>query len=187
MALTYEDIGTRFFGDREFSTGEFGRRIGTPRAAKTLAELKRRGVVARTARGRYRFLSPVERPDLRSAEWARVRDIILSAPFVKAWAGSTAVEVWTRGRYFVSASPYLREFNVAILPVDRPSWEGYLRKFGVARAIRKRVGAVVRLWPTSGLVPEMVRGEPVISRSATEELIRAEPSIYAGARDLIRD
>jgi len=63
MALTYENIGTRFFGDREFSTGEFARRIGTPRAAKTLGELKRRGVVARTGRGRYRFLRRSERPD----------------------------------------------------------------------------------------------------------------------------
>jgi hypothetical protein len=187
MALTYEDIGTRYFGDREFATGEFARRIGTSRAAKTLAELKRRGVVARTARGRYRFLGPAERPDLRSTEWARVRAVILSAPFVKAWTGATAVEAWTRGRYSVSASPYLREFNLAILSVDRLKWESYLRKFGVATALRKRVGAVVRLWPTSELVPEMVRGEPVVSRAMTEELIRSEPSIYAGAAGLIRD
>lgn len=187
MALTYEDIGTRYFGDREFSSREFGRRVNTPRAAKTLSELKRRGVVARTGRGRYRFLGPAERPDLRSAEWARARAIILSAPFAKAWTGPTAVEIWTRDRYHVSASPYLKVFHVAILPGDRLGWERFLRKSGVATEIRKRVGAVVRLWPMVGLNPETVRGEAVISREATEELIRAEPSTYAGADELIHD
>lgn len=187
MALTYADVGSRYFGDREFTTGEFGRRIGTPRGAKTLAELKRRGLVARTGRGRYRFLGPTEKPDLRAAEWARVRAVILSAPFPKAWTRSTAVEAWTGGRYAVSASPYLQEFHVAIRPADRSSWVAYLRKARVATVLRKRVGAVVRLWPTKQFSTKTVRGEPVISRALTKELIRKEPSIYAGAGDLIRD
>jgi hypothetical protein len=187
MALTYEDVGTRFFGDREFSTSEFARRISTPRAAKALAEMKKRGVVARTARGRYRFLGPSERPDLRAVEWARVREIILSAPFAKAWTGPTAVEAWTGDRYAVAASPYLREFNVAILPADLIAWGRYLRKAGIATTARKRVGALVRLWPTDEFEFEIVRGEPVIPRAKTKDLIRAESSIYAGAEGLIRD
>lgn len=186
MALTYEDVGTRYFGIREFSSREFAMRLNTPRAAKTLAELKVRGVVTRTGRGRYRFLAPTERPDLRAAEWARVKAAILSAPFAKAWTGPSAVELWTGSRYMVSASPYLRIFNVAILPGDRLEWTRYLRKSGVATVLRKRVGALVKLWPTSKLNPVVVRGEPVISREETEEMVRAEPSTYAGAAELIR-
>src|SRR5271170_3268640 len=187
MALTYEDVGTRFFGDREFSTSEFARRIGSPRAAKTLAEMKKRGVVARTGRGCYRFLRPSERPDLRAAEWARVRRVILSAPFDKAWTGANAVETWTDGMYAVAASPYVREFNVAILSADLLGWERYLRRAGIATMARKRVGALARLWPRDEFEYQIVRGEPVISRAKTEELIRAEASIYAGAGELIRD
>jgi hypothetical protein len=187
MALTYEEAGTLAFGDSEFTTSEFGRRLGVSGGAKILSELKRRGRVSRTGRGRYRFLTPAERPDLRSMEWERVRTIILDGPEPKAWTGSTAVEVWTRGGYSVSPSPFSRVFSLAVPKGSLAVWRRYLGGKGLSDKPRKRIGAKVSLVAVARLRSTRVGGESVIPRSEVVALIRRAPSVFAGAEELLID
>ena len=187
MSLTYEDAGTLAFGDSEFTTAEFNRRLGVKGGAKVLSELKRRGVVSRTGRGCYRFLSPTERPDLRLMEWERVRAVILNGPEPKAWTGSTAVEVWTRGGYSVSPSAFARVFSLAIPERSVSIWKTYLAKNGLSDKPRKRIGARVNLVPVVRLKSTKVGGESVVSRSEVISIIRASPSVFAGAEELLID
>jgi predicted transcriptional regulator of viral defense system len=187
MVLTYTDVVNSLFGDRAFSSGEFARRTGNPRAAKVLSELKHRGLVERLGRGSYRCLSPGDRPDLRGAEWTRVRNVVLSGPEPKAWAGETAVEHWTGGRYKLAPSLYSRIFILAIPYGREENWREYLSKHGVSTVARKRVGARVELIPRRGLKASRIGGEPVIPRSEVEKMIRDHPSLYGGAEELLLD
>ncbi len=185
MTLTYTDAANSLFGGRPFTSREFARGIGNPRAAKVLSELKHRGLVERLGRGTYRCLSPDARPDLRSAEWNRVRRIVLSGPDPKAWAAETALEYWTDGRYKVAPSLYSRVFSVAVPPNRENLWKDYLSKHGVSTGRGKRVGARVDLIPTSGLNPTLLGDEPVVPRSEVERLIREHPALYANAEVLL--
>jgi putative AbiEi antitoxin of type IV toxin-antitoxin system len=187
MALTYNDVVSSLFGEKAFSSREFARRTGNTRAAKVLSELKHRGLVERVARGTYRCLSPGNRPDLRGSEWTRVRNVVLAGPEPKAWAGETAVEHWTGGRYRLAPSLYSRIYSLAIPPGSEASWKAYLSNHGVSTTSRKRVGARVELIPRRNLKPELVHGEPVISRHEVEALIKGHPTLYGDAKELMLD
>jgi hypothetical protein len=143
--------------------------------------------VKRSKRGRYRLLRPSERPDLRGAEWRRVREILLNGPEPKAWDGPTAVEAWTDGGYVLSPSAFARVYHLAV-PIDSlPTWRAYLRGHGVALNTRKRVGARVELRGVSKLRPIRLGEEPVIARAEVLRVIRAHPGLYANAEGLLRD
>ncbi|MBX8634336.1 MAG: hypothetical protein KHF84_07520 [Thermoplasmata archaeon] len=185
MSLTYYDIITLTFGESEFTSDELAARTGSTRAPKLLNELKMRGYVMRTARGRYRALKPSERPDLRENEWNRARKIILAGPEPKAWTGASAVELWTGMRYCLAPSVYLREFHIAI-PEGRSSmWKNYLRSSGVPTGGKRKIGVIVKLYPSRNLRIEHLLGEPVISREETVRIIREHPSLYASAEGLL--
>jgi hypothetical protein len=187
MALTYTDVLNSLFGGRRFTAKEFARRSGNLRGAKLLSELKHRGVVERIDRGTYRCLGPSERPDLRSGEWARVREIVLAGPAPKAWAGATAVELWTGGRYRWAPSLYSRIFELAVPRGRMGMWTRYLANRGVSTTSGKRIGAHVRLVPTEKLAVASVEGEPVVRREEVERLIREHPGLYGNARELLLD
>lgn len=187
MSLTYLDVTSLAFGESAFTTDEFARRTGHPSPAKALSEMKRRGLVERVGRGRYRVLTPAERPDLRSAEWERVREAVAGAPLEKAWTGPTAVEAWTEGRYRISPSAFAREFHVAVPRPMLGALKEYLKARGVAVEGRKHIGARVVLVPVDRLENvAIVDGEPVISREETERLIREHPGLYEGAMEELR-
>lgn len=185
MALTYNDVVSSLFGDKTFSSRELARRTGNPRAAKVLSELKHRGLVERVGRGNYRCLNPGDRPDLRGSEWARVRSVVLSGPEPKAWAGETAVEHWTGGRYKLAPSLYSRVYSLAIPSGREKRWREYLTKHGVSTTSRKRVGARVELIPRRGLKVSLVNGEPVIPRGEVEALITEHPALFGDAKELL--
>lgn len=187
MPFTYFDVAALLFGEAEFSASEFARRSANPRAAKVLSELKRRGLVARVGRGRYRCLRPGERPDRRADEWARVRGIILDAPLAKAWTGPTAVEVWTEGRYSVGPSVFIREFHLRVPEGLLGEWRAYLAEHGVPTHPRKRIGPRVVLEPVKRLDGTTFHDEPVIPRSEVVRMIRAKPATYANAEGLLAD
>ncbi|HKV89735.1 MAG TPA: hypothetical protein VJQ43_00880 [Thermoplasmata archaeon] len=187
MALTYSDVGAHLFGEREFDVAEFARRTGNPRAAKVLSELLIRGMVARKSRGRYRFLRPAERPDLRLSEWERMRKIVLGGPDPKTWDGSTAVEAWTGGRYHVSPTVYTTIFHVAVPVGCLSDWEDYLSSYGISLNGRKRIGARVELREVPRVRAVVLNGELVPPREDVVSMIRAHPGIYAGAEALLID
>ena len=187
MPLTYGDVVSSLFGGKPFTARDFARRANAPRAAKILSELKHRGLVERIGRGTYRCLGPGERPDLRAAEWSRVRRIVLAGPSRMAWAGRSAIELWTGGRYRISPSPFYRIFEVAV-PADRVAeWREYLANRNVATHTGKRVGARVDLVPVHRVESVNLAGEPVIPRALVESVIDEHPALYAGAKDLLLD
>lgn len=187
MALTYSDVVSALYGDREFTSVEFGRATNSPRASRTLGELKRRGLIARVGRGRYRCLSPSERPDLRGAEYRRVRAITQNVPCRFAWFGPSAVEVWTDGRYSVSPSLSLNELHIAVQTKNEARVTAYLKSHGVSTSERRRVGTVVRVYPTPDLRVIFKSKEPVIPRSAVEEFIRSHAGLFGGASAWLDD
>lgn len=187
MGISYEEIGGHLFGEHEFESTEFARRIGTGRAAKILSELKKRGLVFRVGHGRYRFLRPGERPDRRVSEWNRTRRAVLDGPDPKAWTGSTAVELWTKHRYTVSPSVFYRVLELAVPSQSIEMWRSYLRAQRIALDSRKKVGVRVELVPVPAVRSEKVDGEPVIPRSEVVALVRGHPAIYANAEELLLD
>ncbi len=187
MVLAYLDAIDHLYGASEFTVRDFATRVANPRASKLLSDLKARGYVARVGRGRYRRLSPAERPDFRRFEWRRVREILLKGPSPKAWAGASAVEVWTDGRYRTSPSVFVRRYTLAVPRTSLASWDDYLHSRGLSRSSRKRIGPRIELLPVEHVKVTFHSGEPVIPRFEVLELIRAHPAIFANAEELVHD
>jgi hypothetical protein len=185
MPLTYLDAIDHLYGTSEFTARDFATRVGNRRATKLLGDLKRRGYVARVGRGRYRRLEASERPDLRRFEWQRVREILLKGPDPKAWAGESAVEVWTDGRYRTSPSVFTRVYTLAVPKSSLDQWNRYLRANGLSSNSKKRIGAHVELVPVEEMKVAFLEGEPVLPKGDVLRLIRAHPGIFAGAEALI--
>jgi hypothetical protein len=185
VSSTYLDAASLAFGSSEFTVEEFRHRIGTPRAAKLLHELKSRGLVEKTGRGKYRLLSPAERPDLRRAEWNRVRNVILEAPFEMAWSGPTAVEKWTHGRYKLAPSPFAREFHIVVSKDEIENWRSYLSGLHIPLEPRRHIGPRVVLEAREKIHKETVDDEPVIPKHGAIKLVRSKPALYAGAEELL--
>ena len=186
MATDYLDAIDHLYGTSEFTVQDFSIRVANPRASKLLSDLKARGHVARVGRGRYRRLSPAERPDLRRFEWERVREILLKGPGKKAWAGTSAVEVWTDGKYRISPSVFVRIYTMAVPRTSMASWDRYLHSKGLSRRSKRRIGPRIELLPVENVRVTFHDGEPVIPRSDVLELIRAHPAIFANAEELVR-
>ena len=145
MPIDYAEAASHLYGRGPFTLKDFAIRTGSLRAAKTLSELKTRGLAERVGRGRYRMLGPEERPDLRAAEWSRVRAVLLHSGLPMAWTGPSAVSVWTGGRYTVSPSAFVREFHIEVPRGSRVRWKAYLRDNRVSTDPHRRIGSKVIL------------------------------------------
>jgi len=185
MPFDYYEAAALSFGAETFSTREFALRTGSLRPAKTLSELKMRGLAERLGRGTYRLLGPSERPDLRSVARARVRALLLASGLPMAWAGPTAVALWTGGRYFVSPSIYLMQFHISIPRRSEAKWRAYLRKHRISANPARRIGCTVLIQPTGRFAREFHSGNPVVPRTQVLALIRAHRGIYADADKLV--
>lgn len=185
MGMTYFNVIVNEFGRKEFNASDLARLTGHSRPVRLLSELKLRGLVRRTGRGTYVVNRPIRKEDTRNAEWNRVRKVILKASYPKAWTGSTAVTVWTEGRYVTAPNLYLVVYDLRIREEDLERWKTYLREYGVAFAGVKRVGSWVSLESVPNVRYEMMNGEPVIPREEVVSLIREHPGIYAGAEELL--
>jgi hypothetical protein len=183
--MDYLEAASLAFGDRPFLAREFGSRTASPRAAKTLSELKARGLVERLGRGRYRLLSPADRPDRRAAEWDRIHGLLLHSGLPMAWSGPTAVEYWTRHRYFVSPSVYLREWHLDVPKEFAAAWHAFLRRHRLSASPRTRLGNRVVLHPVRHLRRVSLHGEPVVPRTVVLREIRSHPAIFANADRLV--
>jgi hypothetical protein len=185
MSIDYYEAASLLFGEEPFSTGEFKSRTASPRAAKTLSELKSRGLAERLGRGRYRLLSPSSRPDRRAKEWDRAKDLLLGSGLPMAWSGPSAVEIWTRGRYYVSPSFFVRMWHIDVPKESVRTWLGFLRDHHLSTDSRRRLGNKVVLHPVSRLRKVILHGEPVVPRGVVLNLIRSHRAIYANADRLV--
>lgn len=185
MSFGYYEAAALLFGDRPFTTREFGGRTASPRPAKTLSEFKTRGLAERIGRGRYRLLSPSDRPDRRAEEWDRARRLLLHSGRPMAWSGPSAVEIWTGDRYFVSPSVFRREWYIDI-PEDATSqWVDFLRANRLSTNRRSGLGNRVIPHPVNRLRRVTLHGEPVLPRSVVMDMIRSHRGIYANANRLV--
>ncbi len=187
MPSSYADIASLAFGSRPFTVKEFTSRIGTRRAGRILSEMKTRGLVERIGRGRYRVLSPSERPDLRGIEWNRINRLLLESTLPMAWTDADAVRVWTGGRYTVSPSAYLREFHIEVPERALGKWRDYLRAHRIGTDPRRKIGSKVVISTSHRFRMSRHRGEPVIPREAVLAKIRAHRGLFADADRLIED
>lgn len=187
MVLTYFDAATLLFRESEFTAAEFSRRTGNPRAAKVLSEMKKRGLVARTGRGRYRCLRPSERPDLRGTDLRRVWESIRSAPYRSAWTGPTAVLLWTDGGYEVAPTVFRPEFHLAVEKKDLRRWRRHLRAHRLPVESRKRLGPRLVLHPKAAVRSVELDGHRVVTRDETLRIVRGNPFLYEGAEEWFRD
>ena len=185
MGIDYFEAASLAFGDRPFQAREFGAITASRRAAKTLSELKSRGLAERLGRGRYRLLSPVDRPDRRTAEWERARNLLLGSGLPMAWSGPTAVEVWTRNRYFVSPSMFLKEWHIEVPEKSARAWRAFLRDHRLSTSGRTRLGNRVILHLVPRLRRTSLHGEPVVPRAAVLKEIRSHRGMYADADRMV--
>ena len=185
MGLTYTDVLSLHFGNSEFTTNDVRILLRNERSAKLLSDLKFKGTIERTGRGKYRILLPSERLDNRTYEWKRVERIVNMSPFPFAWAWSSAVERWTDGRYIVGPNPYFRIFYIEIIKTDLDGWRSYLKGHSVSVEAKKRVGATVELIPRTELEYVFLNGEKIVPKGKILETIKDHPGIFAKADDLI--
>ncbi|MCL5955545.1 MAG: hypothetical protein M1507_05480 [Candidatus Thermoplasmatota archaeon] len=185
MGLTYTDVLTLHFRNSEFTTEDVRILLRNERSAKLLSDLKFRGVIERTGRGKYRLLSPSERVDNRSYEWKRIEKVVNSSPYPYAWSWSSAVERWTNGAYIVAPNPYFRIYYIEVENKDINKWKEYLRVHSVSTIGNRRIGTVVNLIPKDHVKFVLLNGERVISKNRTIELIREHRGIFAEADEII--
>lgn len=183
--MTYSEVISLRFGKSEFSVKDLELATNNARSAKLLSELKTRGIVERIGRGEYRLLDASYRPDIRSIEWNRVRNIIKRAPWSYVYADSSAVEIWTDERYIVSPSPFTRVFFLEVRKTDLAKWKSYFYSHGISIIGKKSVGAFVHLIPRIEFEAIEKDGEYVIPKSEVIKMIRKHPGKYAGADKLI--
>jgi hypothetical protein len=186
MGIDYYEAACLAFAERPFLTREFRSLTASPRAAKTLSELKSRGLVERLGRGSYRLLSPADRPDRRGTEWDRAKGLLLGSGLPMAWCGPTAVEFWTRNRYFVSPSVFLREWHIEVPKESTRAWRAFLRDHRLSTSPRTRLGNRVVLHPVRRLRRVTLHGQPVVPRTVVLKDIRSHRAIYADADRLVQ-
>jgi hypothetical protein len=109
----------------------------------------------------------------------------MKAPWDKAWTESTAVEIWTNGKYKIFPNPYLRVFHLLVQKSEIEEWKKYLRRSGVSYSRKKRVGSFVDLRVTSKFDSTLVAGEPVIPKGEVLRIIKNHPGLYTEAGKLI--
>src|SRR5690349_15880898 len=123
----------RTFGARPFSVGEFEVTFPSPRPHRTLSDLKIKGFVERVGRGTYRTVPPArwaaERASLTLADVERT---LAAAPWPYAFTASSAVRVWTRGRYTAGRTPGYQPVEIAVRARDARRWKDFLRAGGIA-------------------------------------------------------
>lgn len=185
MGLTYTDVLNLHFGNSEFTTEDVRIFLRIERSAKLLSDLKFKGVLERTGRGRYRILAPSERIDNRSFEWKRVERIINMSPLPFAWSGPSAVERWTKGGYFVAPNPYFRIFHIDVNTKDMEEWKEYLKTHSVPLIGKRRIGALVKLYPKSKVKYAILDGEKVLPKNNTIKMIKEHRGTFAEADDII--
>jgi hypothetical protein len=185
MGMTYTDVLSLHFGNSEFTTEDVRVLLRNDRSAKLLSDLKFKGVIERTGKGRYRFLAPSKRTDIRNYEWKRVERIVNSSPLPFAWAWSSAVEKWTNERYVVSPNPYFKAYYIEVKREDVVKWKEYLDAHSVSTIGNRRIGAVVRMIPKDRVNFVIFNGEKVISKDITVSLIRKHRGIFARADEII--
>lgn len=171
MGLTYLDAACLLFRRSVFTAGDFSRATGNPRGAKVLSEMKSRGLVERVGRGRYRCLGPEERIDRRRGDSRRLRHLLVSAPFEKAWTGPSSLETAAAAGLQAPATSFAPEYHLAVLKKDLRRWRAYLRHHRVALAARKHIGPRVFLRPVPSIPRRNDDDQPPAFRAGVPPLV----------------
>lgn len=151
------------FGGEEFGSPYLGWFLSGPMAKKTLHVLEKAGWIRRIGKGRYVCASPDE--VFRSMIDFRVPGILKLAARPYAFAGASAVEVWTDYSYLQRSwehSPYF----VKVVRRDLPYWMALFAAAKVKHFVgapETSLGEFVVLQPVDRLAAQEHNGQPVDS------------------------
>ena len=182
----------RIFEGRPFTVGEFEVTFPSPRPHQVLSELKLKGFVERVGRGAYRAVPP--------ERWARgrasltvqdVHRIVGEAAMPYAFTASSAVRVWTRGRYAAGSSHGYHPVEIAVRTRDARRWKAFLAARGlVGRDAERRgtaAGVEVVFYRRPSLTASRFDGVPVDPKARVLAYVRRNASVFAPAEGMIRD
>ena len=181
----------RVFEGRAFTVGEFEVTFPSPRPHQALSELKLKGFVERTGRGSYRTVGPDAWARSRAALTVRdVERIVAEAGLPYAFTASSAVRIWTRGRYAAGSSHGYHPFEIAVRSRDARRWKESLAARGVvardadARGTSAGVEVVLHRRPT--LAASRFDGVPVDPKRVVLAYVRRHAIVFAPAEGMIR-
>lgn len=170
-----------------FTAREFSTTFASPDPSKVLHDLCRKGMLAKTGRGKYRVIAQQEyvrtRSDI-SAAYDRVR----AAALPYAFTGVDGVFVWTKGGYNVDRFFGFYPIYLKVRKEDLPMWKAFLRSSGQRFVVEgKPVGETLFgifyvLRPAGKLPREEVEGysvEPLndVVRFCTDNIYAYEPAL----------
>lgn len=135
-----------------------------------------RDILEHTGRGKYRLKRTSNRNKLL-IEINHDKKIILNAPFETAFTDSTAVEIWTGGRYIISPNAFMKIFHVEVKKDDVNRFKVYLKNNHVSYTIKKRVGVYTAIKAVKNLEIEFKDKNPLIPKEKVLNLIRKHPAL----------
>ncbi len=181
----------RVFESRAFTVGEFEVTFPSPRPHQALSELKLKGFVERTGRGSYRAVRPDTWARARAAVTVQaVHQIVAEAGMPYAFTASSAVRVWTRGRYAAGSSHGYHPVEIAVRARDARRWKESLAARGVvardADARGTSAGVEVVLHRRPKIDASRFDGVPVDRKRLVLAYVRRHAIVFAPAEGMIR-
>lgn len=168
------------FPSVEFSTREASAVLGTSTATTRtlLNELRIKGLLIRTGRGRYRVAPDSNRAALDRRRMALRLEQALVPPLRIGLDGPDAVSLWTRGRYTMRSEP--TAIHIAVAAEDEATYRKYLDEVGLPVGEgHRRAHVVLRVVPEPCFTA--LEGKPVLKRQAVLAFIHDNPIAYDGA------
>ncbi|MBI4392381.1 MAG: type IV toxin-antitoxin system AbiEi family antitoxin domain-containing protein [Euryarchaeota archaeon] len=174
------DLLRAAFPSSEFSTREASAALGTSTATTRtlLNELRTKGLLIRTGRGRYRVAPDSNRAALDRRRIELRLEHALEAPLRIGLDGPDAVSLWTRGRYTVRSES--TAIHIAVAADDEKAYRKYLDEIGLPIGEEyRRPHVALRVVPEPCFT--VLEGKPVLDREAVLAFIHDNPITYDGA------
>jgi hypothetical protein len=176
------DLLREAFAGTDFGTRDASAVLGTSTATTRtlLNELRVKGFLIRTGRGRYRVAPDSERVAFDRRRRELRLEAAIDAPYRIALDGPDAVTLWTRGRYRVPPEP--NAIHVAVVADDEKPYRRYLDEVGlpIGEGLR-RPHVVLRVVPKPRFA--VIHGKPVLERAEVLRFIHNNPIAYDGAEE----
>lgn len=174
------DLLREMFPSSDFSTREASTVIGASAATTRtlLNELRTKGLLVKTGRGRYKVAPDSNRAALTRRRMELQLERALEIPLDIGLDGPDAVSVWTRGRYTVRSEP--NAIHVAVTADDEEAYRKYLNDVGLlVGEEHRRPHVILRVVPAPCFTT--LDGLRVLTRHAVLSFIHENPIAYDGA------
>ena len=174
----------------EFTAREFASTFASPDPNKVLHDLCRKGLLARTSRGKYRVVSQQEHVRV-SQDIAMAYDRVKSARLPYAFTGVDAVYMWTKGGYNVDRFFGFYPIHVKIRTSDLSMWKNFFLSTGCRVVVKGQplaetlFGVFYVLHPSRELARDDVEGLSVEPLRNTVRFCKENPYAYEPALEML--